>query len=291
MKILSENGRPNHSHLSRASFWLLVALFGVAVAALVPIAQWKAVRRRIQTSDEAPSGSSSQTSTPTNENFSIKQWHFVHGIPEKLAQFETVFWEPDDSSTLRDLLSLEIPVDDKTILEVGCGTGLISIDCIQKGAAALVATDVNPAAVANAKYNAERLRFDEKLDCRLVPPDDLSAFSVIQTQERFDLIISNPPWEDAPVSEVAAYALYDPGFRLLESFLTEAANYLKPKGQLLLAYGGKTAIQRIVEEAPGNGWRVELLDDRKLDDLPEVFVPAMLLRLTPTREFTPAGAN
>ncbi len=225
------------------------------------------------------------------ETVTIKQWHFVPGIPEKLAQFETVFWEPDDSGTLRAFLDNSIPVNGKAVLEVGCGTGLISIDCLQKGAAVVVATDVNPAAIANAEYNAEWLDIDENLDCRLVSQEDLSAFSVIEAHEHFDLIISNPPWEDQPVSEVAAYALYDPGFELLDSFLTEAANYLQPDGQLLLAYGGKTAIRRIAEQAPANGWNLDLLDDRVLDDLPEVFVPAMLLRLTPTREDAPEGSN
>ena len=287
MSTLSENGSPNHSHLSRASFWLLVALFGVAVGALVPIAQWKAERRRTQTSHEAIS----KPSSPSNDKVTIKQWHFVPDISEKLAQFETVFWEPDDSSRLRGILGSEIPVAGKTVLEVGCGTGLISIDCLQKGAAAVVSTDVNPAAVANAKYNADRFRIEKKLECRLVPPEDLSAFSVVETSEQFDLIISNPPWEDAPVSEVAAYALYDPGFELLDSFLMEAARHLKPGGQLLLAYGGKTAIRRIAKEAPDCGWTVEFLDERELEDLPEVFVPAMLMRLTPTRKAPPVGGN
>lgn len=46
-----------------------------------------------------------------------------------------------------------------SLLEIGTGTGIISIFCAKKGAK-VVATDVVPEAVANARANAERYNLD-----------------------------------------------------------------------------------------------------------------------------------
>lgn len=209
----------------------------------------------------------------------IKSWHALDGLSHELAQFETVFWDPADTRSLRDYLQTSPLLDDGLVLEIGTGTGLISLFCAERGAAHVIATDINPQAVANARYNADLFGVTDKLDVRLVPPDRPAPFSVIQADEMFRLIISNPPWEDAPVEEVAAYALYDPGFALLDGLLEHAAQHLQPGGRLLLAYGAKTAIERIVSRAPNFGWLVKIHDDRDLRLLPEVFVPGVLLEL------------
>jgi hypothetical protein len=46
-----------------------------------------------------------------------------------------------------------------------------------------------------------------------------------------------------------------------------------------LAYGCRTAIERIRELAATEGLECELLDDRRLEDLPELFLPGMLIEL------------
>ena len=211
----------------------------------------------------------------------IRDWHFVPDLNIELAQFDSVFWEPDDTNSLRNWLCDTETVMGSRILEIGTGTGIISITALKAGAEHVVATDINPSACANAEYNKEFLSIPGELDVRQVPKLNPAPFSVIGVDEKFDFIISNPPWEDAEVGEVAAHALYDPGFELLDGILVGGREHLEPGGLLLLAYGAKTAIRRIQTLGPKTGWDVEVLDTRDLESLPEVFLPGMLLRLSP----------
>lgn len=209
----------------------------------------------------------------------IKAWHFVAELDAEVAQFETVFWEPNDTDSLRAWLSGAQDIANRRVLDIGTGTGLLALTCAKLGASSVLATDINPSAVANANYNAEHLGLTEKIEVRRVPEREPGPFSVVRRDELFDWIISNPPWEDHPVREVAAHAFYDPGFELLDGLLRDAGQHLRPGGQLLLVFGGRTAIDRIQRLAPQLGWSVEVADDRELEQLPEVFLPGVLLVL------------
>ena len=211
----------------------------------------------------------------------ILAWHHVDGFPAAIAHMESVFWEPDDTSSMRAWLKDSDRLKNAEVLEIGCGTGLVSIACALQGAHSVVASDINPAAVANAAYNAELCGVTQRLKVRQVNAEHPGPFEVIAADEKFDFILSNPPWEDAPVDSPAAYAFYDPGFKLLEGILTESQKHLRAGGRVVLAYGSKRAIKRIQELGLSHNWQVTVHDQRALESLPEVFLPGMLLELKP----------
>ena len=55
---------------------------------------------------------------------------------------------------------------DKVVLEIGTGSGIISLYASQLGAKKVVSTDINPAAVATATANAEALGFGGRMQVR-----------------------------------------------------------------------------------------------------------------------------
>ena len=70
---------------------------------------------------------------PSDTNINVKEVRYADGL-EPLVQFETVFWEPPDTKSLRKLIFETDLVHDKAVLEIGSGTGLISLCCLQSGA-------------------------------------------------------------------------------------------------------------------------------------------------------------
>lgn len=209
----------------------------------------------------------------------VASWVSVPELPRELALLPSVFWEPEDTTSLRKRIRETDLVKGRRVLEIGTGSGLIALCCLQAGAVSVVATDLNPAAIRNALQNADRLGFRDQLDCRLVPRRSPGAWTVLRDHERFDLIISNPPWEDQKPTSVTEFALYDPGFELLMSLVTGARQRLNPGGRMLLAYGCVAAIRKIQEIGASRQLDVRILDDRPLDSLPEVFLPGMLIEI------------
>ena len=128
------------------------------------------------------------------------------------------------------------------ILELGTGSGIISI-VLQKELSNpdITAVDISEEALNIAKMNAEK---HEISDIRFVVSD---WFSEIMN-EKFDLIISNPPYVDRSKlsneelfgidmePEIALYSQND-GRSDLEFIIKKSPDYLKDGGWLILEHG------------------------------------------------------
>lgn len=112
-----------------------------------------------------------------------------------------------------------------TVFDVGTGTGVLSFILLQRGAARVVATDVEPRAVACATDNAARLGLT-------------SRFSVTERplfpEGRADLVVCNPPWVPEPPKNRFDVAVFDEGSACLLGFLEGLGAHLTPSGRGLL---------------------------------------------------------
>ncbi|MEO6281553.1 class I SAM-dependent methyltransferase [Roseateles sp.] len=105
--------------------------------------------------------------------------------------------------------------------DIGTGTGVLAAVLARRGLA-VTATDISPAAVANAAENARRLGLRQKiqvLQADLFPPG------------RAGLVVCNPPWVPAPAGAPLEVAVYDPDSRMLRGFLDGLAAHLVPGGE------------------------------------------------------------
>lgn len=221
-----------------------------------------------------------QISPPVPDGFRIAHWRTISDLRWSIAQFDTVFWDPRDTPSLRDLIRTNGIARNRRVLEIGVGTGLLSLCSLEQGATRALGTDINPAAAACARYNAARFGWQDKFDCRLVTKTNAAAFAVIKPGEKFDLILSNPPWVDRRPKSDFEFALYDPGFELLKSLLEGLPQHLNPDGQVFLAYGSVSGIRTLQKLGAQLGYTVRIVnDDRRLEDLPEEFLPGMTLEV------------
>lgn len=236
-----------------------------------------------------PESVPSSNSSPT-PNFEIQNTWPIDDFPDQeIVQFKSVFWEPDDTTSLRQLIRSTDLVAGKRVLEIGVGTGLISLCCLKAKASHVIGTDINPAAVACARFNADHLGLRDHFEFRQVSGKNPTAFAVLDPSEKFDLIISNPPWEDGTPREAKDHAFYDPSFSLLESIIKGLDRRLLPGGRCLLAYGSTAAVNETQRLAREHSYICKILDDRELKTLPDVFLPGMLLELR--RESPPTAGN
>ena len=76
----------------------------------------------------------------------------------------------------------------KTVLDVGCGTGLVAIMAAQRGASSVTAVEIDPEASEQAFQNAANSEWSDRI---FVQCADFAHFTA---EIRFDRIVSNPPY-------------------------------------------------------------------------------------------------
>ena len=146
----------------------------------------------------------------------------------------------------------------ESFLEIGSGTGIFSVLAALNGADRVVATDINPDAVANTKENAHLHKVADKLTTLLG-----DMFEPLAKNDVFDVIFFNIPFCHRNKKETASMlskSLFDPEHDLLHRFFKEGQKHLKPTGRMLLGYstthGDITLMHRWAEQY---GWDVKML--------------------------------
>ena len=122
------------------------------------------------------------------------------------------------------LLDAPLPKVHDVAYDIGTGTGLLAITLAQRGVKQVIATDLNPRALACAKENFTRLALTsvQLQQADLYPTDAPLA----------NLIICNPPWLPAKPSSPLEYAVYDPNSAMLRGLLQGANQHLAEQGEV-----------------------------------------------------------
>lgn len=144
-------------------------------------------------------------------------------------------------------------VGKKSLLEIGTGTGVIGIFCAKEGAK-VVATDINPDAVENARLNASHHKLS-------ISVREGNLYEPINEDEKFDFIFWAHPFNnwDIPVDDMLLRSGIDPRYESLKGYISGAKDHLISGGKLLLGTGDSADLKTIAELADQSGYQLKLL--------------------------------
>ncbi len=147
-----------------------------------------------------------------------------------------------------------LPLNGKKILELGAGSGLISIYASRKGAK-VTASDINPIAITYLHRNSR----NNKVSLEIITSD---LFTDIPEQA-FDIIAINPPYYKKQPRKPSDYAWYcgengEYFFRLFE----QLSPYVHDQTEIIMVLCDGCDIGLIETAAAGNGFHLRLLQTR-----------------------------
>jgi release factor glutamine methyltransferase len=152
----------------------------------------------------------------------------------------------------------EIDLKGKNFLEIGSGSGLLSLLAFRKGAR-VTAVDVDPAAVENTKLNFSK-NFGKKSMARVLKSDVFSQLPI----EKFDVILINPPYYFKDVvypSQQAWYCGKDGIY--FEKLFSGLKNYVFTGSEVFMILEENCEVERIVLMARRHHVAMEKVTEKK----------------------------
>ncbi|MBI4576469.1 MAG: methyltransferase [Planctomycetes bacterium] len=146
---------------------------------------------------------------------------------------------------------LEVPAGG-SLLDLGCGAGLFAVLAARLGAARVLATDLDPGAVAVSAANARANGVGDRVEARV--GDGYAPAGA----ERFDRVVANPPQTPCPEPFRVDKWGGEDGADLVVAAVEGAPAHLAPGGRLYLMHSS-LAHPRRVREALMARFAVEVL--------------------------------
>ena len=157
-------------------------------------------------------------------------------------------YEPSEDSFLLAEAALSEIKGQERILEVGCGSGIVSAVIKANTGATVIGIDINPHAAVCARQNGIEVIQGDLLSC---------------IKGKFDMILFNPPYLPTGHDErtcdwlnVAFDGGYD-GKQVIIRFLKDAGRCLAGNGKILMLVSSLTGIAEIKSKMRSLGYAVE----------------------------------
>lgn len=163
-------------------------------------------------------------------------------------KFTPRVYEPAQDSFLLAEAALSIIKNSENILEVGCGSGIISAVIKKNTRAKITGIDINPYAAECTKDNGVEAIRGDLLNC---------------IRGKFDIIIFNPPYLPTDDSErttgwinIALDGGSD-GRKIINRFLEDAGSNLLENGKILMLVSSLTGIEEVRSKMKSFGFQIE----------------------------------
>lgn len=144
----------------------------------------------------------------------------------------------------------------KRFLELGAGSGLLSIYAAQKGAY-VTASDINPVSVECVRSNAE----NNGVALNILLSD---LFDRIPRSERFDFIVINPPYYKGKPASFSEYAWYcGENGEYFQKLFRDLGSYMHDQTSALMVLCEGCDLQMITNMAAEHSFRLQCVVTRQ----------------------------
>lgn len=197
-----------------------------------------------------------------------KKPYWVNILGKKFIVFPNVFSPKYFKDT--ELFARNLPIKKgEEVLEIGSGTGIVSIFAALKGAKKVLATDINPKAVINTKENIKLHNLKNKIEVRRG-----SLYKPMKKREKFDVIFWNTPFGFIQKNKISNLekSVYDPKYKSTQKFMKQTHRYLKKDGKLFIGFsstlGRLDLLKKFTQEA---GFTLKLIFKSKSSEVYPVY--------------------
>ncbi|MEO8512940.1 MAG: HemK2/MTQ2 family protein methyltransferase [Ignavibacteria bacterium] len=153
-----------------------------------------------------------------------------------------------------------IDLTGKTILDMGSGSGVVSIFAASKGANC-VACDINPVAVRCITENALQNKFSSQIK---VYESDLFESLNSMVVPGFDIIFFNPPYyKGNPHNNFERAFKGGPNLEVIDQFLLDAKKHLAPGGTICLLVSTDMDMDDLYSRLHNFGYVYKILQTNK----------------------------
>jgi len=163
-----------------------------------------------------------------------------------ISVHEGVYTPSDDTFLLLEMMTVD---GDEKVLEIGCGSGIISLHCSVYGCDVL-SVDKDQKAIENTITNAKQNDID-------ITVRKSNLFSNV-TENDWNIIIFNPPYlpEDDLLKEDNRWDGGKRGDEVVVEFLQEAEDYMRGDGKLYLCYSSLSPTD-LIKEVMGKKYEIK----------------------------------
>lgn len=114
--------------------------------------------------------------------------------------------------------------ENKSVLDIGCGSGIVMFFAAQSGAKKVAGVDINPDAVQDAKRNTARFR-----DNTVIEVYEGDLFEPVPPKEKFDIVFANLPFTSGIPKDLLESAFFDNELSSIRRFIESLSLRLKDK--------------------------------------------------------------
>lgn len=141
----------------------------------------------------------------------------------------------------------------KNVLDLGTGAGVVAIVAARRGASRVLAVDIDPTAVENAKINVSKYNLDN-----IVALTKSDLFENVNG--KFDIIVANLPfWKSAWPNQTESMRM------LYGRFFGGVKSHLKQNGKVLFAYASFGNMEVVEDGMCLSGLKYKVIKKKKFD--------------------------